>query len=123
MYSLVLSFQDWNGLGDPEWVGLANYERLIGDQTFWLSIRNTLIIFVLSTFPMLVIALGMGAPGLAPGGVDREVRRLFQARDALAAEIGEQLGEAGQAVAFGVATGRGCGHVATAFEFLQGFHR
>jgi cellobiose transport system permease protein len=61
MYSLVLSFQDWNGLGDPEWVGLANYERLIGDQTFWLSIRNTLIIFVLSTFPMLVMALVIAA--------------------------------------------------------------
>ena len=57
LYSLVLSFQDWNGLGAPEWVGLANYERLIGDATFWLSIRNTLIIFALSTFPMLIIAL------------------------------------------------------------------
>jgi cellobiose transport system permease protein len=61
MYSLVLSFQDWNGLGDPEWVGLANYQRLVGDPTFWLSIRNTLIIFVLSTFPMLVIALVVAA--------------------------------------------------------------
>lgn len=61
LYSLVLSFQDWNGLGSPEWVGLANYERLIGDQTFWLSIRNTLVIFALSTFPMLVIALVIAA--------------------------------------------------------------
>lgn len=61
LYSFVLSFQEWNGLGAPEWVGLANYQRLVADPTFWLSIRNTLIIFVLSTVPMLVIALVVAA--------------------------------------------------------------
>lgn len=61
LYSLVLSFQKWNGLGDATWVGLDNYAALIGDDTFWLSLRNTVVIFVLSTVPMLVLALVVAA--------------------------------------------------------------
>jgi cellobiose transport system permease protein len=60
-YSLVLSFQDWNGLGAPEWVGTENFMRLFSDDTFWLSVRNTFVIFVLSTFPMLIIAIVVAA--------------------------------------------------------------
>ncbi|MRG58773.1 ABC transporter permease subunit [Agromyces sp. CFH 90414] len=60
-YSLVLSFQDWNGLGAPEWVGTSNFERLFTDGTFWLAVRNTFVIFVLSTFPMLAIAITIAA--------------------------------------------------------------
>ncbi|WIJ46878.1 carbohydrate ABC transporter permease [Curtobacterium citreum] len=61
LYSLVLSFQDWNGLGDPTWVGLENFQKLFADPTFYLSIRNTFVIFALSTFPMLVIAIAVAA--------------------------------------------------------------
>jgi len=60
-YSLVLSFQDWNGLGAAKWTGIDNYTRLFTDPTFWLSVRNTFVIFVLSTFPMLLIALAVAA--------------------------------------------------------------
>ncbi len=60
-YSLVLSFQKWNGLGAPEWVGLDNYVLLVSDETFWLSVRNTFVIFALSTIPMMIIALVVAA--------------------------------------------------------------
>lgn len=60
-YSLVLSFQKWNGLGSPEWVGLDNYVRLATDDTFWLAVRNTFVIFALSTIPMMIIALVVAA--------------------------------------------------------------
>jgi cellobiose transport system permease protein len=60
-YSLVLSFQKWNGLGSPEWVGLDNYLRLVSDETFWLSVRNTFVIFALSTIPMMILALVVAA--------------------------------------------------------------
>ena len=60
-YSLVISLQSWSGLGQPLFVGLSNYEQLFADDTFWLSIRNTLTIWALSTFPMLVIALVVAA--------------------------------------------------------------
>jgi cellobiose transport system permease protein len=61
LYSLVLSFQKWNGLGDATWIGLGNYQALIADQTFWLSVRNTFFIFGISTIPMLLIALVVAA--------------------------------------------------------------
>jgi cellobiose transport system permease protein len=61
VYSLLLSFQDWNGLGTAEWVGADNFTRLLSDATFWLSIRNTLVIFLLSTVPMLFFAILVAA--------------------------------------------------------------
>jgi cellobiose transport system permease protein len=44
-----------------EWdfVGLANYRELLGDDYFWNAVENTLGIFVLSTVPQLVLALGI----------------------------------------------------------------
>lgn len=61
LYSLVLAFQSWNGLGTPKWVGFQNFVRLAQDETFLLSIRNTFVIFTLSTFPMLIFAIAIAA--------------------------------------------------------------
>ncbi|TKV62022.1 sugar ABC transporter permease [Nakamurella flava] len=61
VYSLVLSFQKWNGLGTPVWVGFQNFIDLFTDETFYLAIRNTFIIFALSTIPMLILALVLAA--------------------------------------------------------------
>ena len=60
-YSLVLAFQKWNGLGTPTFVGLENFTNLFTDPTFYLAIRNTFVIFLLSTIPMLVLALILAA--------------------------------------------------------------
>jgi multiple sugar transport system permease protein len=58
--SLVLSFTNWDMVSDPELVGLANYERMIGDEQLWVSMRNTVVLALLS------IPLGMAASlGLA----------------------------------------------------------
>lgn len=61
LFSMYLAFQRWNGLGDMEYVGLANFRYLMEDSTFWLSLRNTVIIWVLSTVPMLCLALVIAA--------------------------------------------------------------
>ncbi|MGW1932448.1 carbohydrate ABC transporter permease [Streptomyces sp. NPDC001919] len=45
--------------GDVEWRGLGNYTALFTDEYFWLSLRNTFTIGVLSTVPQLVMALGL----------------------------------------------------------------
>jgi multiple sugar transport system permease protein len=55
--SLLLSFSKWNIIGDPEWVGLDNYRDMIGDRTFWVSIRVTLKYLVLSVPLYIVIGL------------------------------------------------------------------
>lgn len=40
-WALVLSFQKWNGFTEPEFVGFANYARLVRDSDFWDSVLHT----------------------------------------------------------------------------------
>lgn len=51
--ALVMSFQKYN-IMNSTWVGLDNYERLVKDDTFWKSIRNTLI-FTVGTVPVNIL--------------------------------------------------------------------
>ncbi|WP_082236035.1 carbohydrate ABC transporter permease [Halobacillus massiliensis] len=42
LYSLYLSFTDFDMMGTPNWIGLANYERMFtGDPTFWQAMKVT----------------------------------------------------------------------------------
>lgn len=50
--SLALSFTNWQGVAGGSWVGLGNYERLIGDESFRRAVRNTALIWIL-TVPLL----------------------------------------------------------------------
>jgi cellobiose transport system permease protein len=56
-FSLYLSFHRWDGLGSMEYAGLSQYSYLLSDAQFWHAIGNTLIIWAISTLPMLFIAL------------------------------------------------------------------
>ncbi|MBW4654539.1 MAG: sugar ABC transporter permease [Kaiparowitsia implicata GSE-PSE-MK54-09C] len=38
----------------PQWVGLANFQRLAGDRTFWQTLRNTLL-YLIGVVPLLVL--------------------------------------------------------------------
>lgn len=59
LYSLYLSLFEWNGLSPArEFVGLANYARLLTSGEFWNSLRVTLLYAVGVTF--LALALGLG---------------------------------------------------------------
>jgi multiple sugar transport system permease protein len=42
VYSIGLSFVRYSGFQPPVWLGLQNYQRLIGDDLFWQSLYNTL---------------------------------------------------------------------------------
>ncbi|MBO7748103.1 sugar ABC transporter permease [Paenibacillus sp. MWE-103] len=57
LYTLYLSFMKWDGFTDPVYVGFANYTRLLHDTFFYQTIWNTLIIWVLSNTPQLILAL------------------------------------------------------------------
>jgi multiple sugar transport system permease protein/alpha-1,4-digalacturonate transport system permease protein len=39
--ALALSFMKWDSYSDPEWVGLANFRRMVGSDTFWTALTNT----------------------------------------------------------------------------------
>jgi multiple sugar transport system permease protein len=60
--SLVLSFTNWDLLQPAQWVGLANYKRvLFGPSQFWLAMGNTayyaLILVPLSIVVALILAV------------------------------------------------------------------
>ncbi len=44
--AFYLSLTRWNGVGEPEWVGLANYEALLKDRTFRTALTNNLAILI-----------------------------------------------------------------------------
>lgn len=56
--SFVLSFMQWDLLGAPRWVGLANYQDLAGDPLFYRVMLQTLC-FVLS-YVVLDVLLALG---------------------------------------------------------------
>jgi multiple sugar transport system permease protein len=47
--AIVLSFQNWNLLGDKTWAGLDNYARLWADPVFWKVFRNTFVYLIIGT--------------------------------------------------------------------------
>ena len=50
LYSLELSFFDWNGIGTKTFVGVQNYINLFTkDPLFFKSLKNTVILMVFST--------------------------------------------------------------------------
>lgn len=57
IYSIYISFTDWQLLGDPTFIGAENYERLVNDPDFWVVLKNTLI-FAAGLVPInIVLAL------------------------------------------------------------------
>ena len=59
VYNGVVAMRHWR-LDDPSndgWAGMANFERLWGDEDFWNALYNTFGIFAFSTIPQLFFAL------------------------------------------------------------------
>ncbi len=56
--SLLLTLFQWDLLTPPEFIGLANYRRLLGDNEFWAALGHTLT-FIAGYLP-LVLLLGLG---------------------------------------------------------------
>jgi cellobiose transport system permease protein len=62
LYTAWVSLHDWQLIdGDQGFVGFANYTELLADSHFWNALANTLSLFVLSTVPQLLAALGLAA--------------------------------------------------------------
>ncbi len=57
--SLGLTLYEWALLTPPRFVGLGNFQRLIGDHNFWATLAHTLY-FIVGYIPLvMVIALGV----------------------------------------------------------------
>jgi cellobiose transport system permease protein len=57
VFSLGVSLYDWRGITPGGFVGLANYQLLLRDPSFYTALRNTLFIWVGSVPPMILLAL------------------------------------------------------------------
>ncbi|GCE47359.1 cellobiose transport system permease protein [Thermosporothrix hazakensis] len=59
LFTLYLSFQKWDGIGEMKFIGLNNFIFALTDPKFGKSIINTFLIWFMSTIPMLFLALLM----------------------------------------------------------------
>lgn len=50
------SFTKYSGIGKAKFIGLENYVRLFKDKVFWVSLKNTLIIFVMAFVLLLTLS-------------------------------------------------------------------
>jgi multiple sugar transport system permease protein len=58
---LRMSFFDWSlvGTGTTDFLGIANYRELFGDPDFWASLWHTILFTLLTTPPLVLLALGL----------------------------------------------------------------
>ena len=54
--SIAISFYAWDGMGEKEYVGMANYVELMDDEAFYTSLKNNIIWLVLY---MLAVPAGL----------------------------------------------------------------
>lgn len=55
--NIAISFTKWQGIGAPEWIGLANYQRAMEDAVFWASFKNNLLLILAMTVLPTIIGL------------------------------------------------------------------
>ena len=76
IYTLILSFFSWNGIGEKTWVGLNNYIKLITtDTSFFKSLGNVFVI-VLGYLPITLVLAFLIAILLYSKSL--KLRRMFQ---------------------------------------------
>lgn len=59
LFTFYVALFDWNPIGEHVFIGLDNFTRLFADTRFWDAAWNTISIWLLSTVPQLLLALGL----------------------------------------------------------------
>jgi multiple sugar transport system permease protein len=54
---LFMSFFKWNLIGKAKFSGLSNFQRLIHDPNFYISLKNTLVFLVIALLPLIILSL------------------------------------------------------------------
>lgn len=54
---IFISFFKWNLIGTARYYGLANFQKLISDRFFYISLQNTLLFFVLTLPPLVILSI------------------------------------------------------------------
>ncbi len=62
LYTGYVSVHEWSLIGgEGDFVGLENFQFVLGQEKFWVSLRNTFSIFLFSSVPQVIIALVIAA--------------------------------------------------------------
>ena len=54
--AIYYSFTKYSGIGKARFIGFSNYIQLFQDKVFWVSLKNTVIIFVLAFVLLLTLS-------------------------------------------------------------------
>jgi raffinose/stachyose/melibiose transport system permease protein len=57
LVTIAASFTRWNGVNPPTWIGLANYQRAMGDTKFWASFSNNLLMIIAVTIVPTILGI------------------------------------------------------------------
>ncbi|HXH33784.1 MAG TPA: sugar ABC transporter permease [Plantibacter sp.] len=53
--AFVIAFMKWDSYSPPEWVGFANFARLLRDESFWIALGNTAY-YAAGHIPLTILA-------------------------------------------------------------------
>lgn len=62
-----MSLHNWPLIGQPRWVGTANYQRIVSDNAFWDALWFTVKYTVAATFGLLGVAFALALMVQSPG--------------------------------------------------------
>ena len=69
VYTAWVSLNDWDLIGGAgQFIGFDNFTKVLGDGAFWVALRNTISIFIITMVPHLIIGLAIAA------ALDRNLR-------------------------------------------------
>ena len=57
LWTVVISFTEWNGIGSPRPAGLFNYTQMLKDDMFWESFFNTFVYWISGFCGIIVFAV------------------------------------------------------------------
>lgn len=59
IFSFILAFMKWDSFNKAEYVGLANFQKMLQDDTFWISLKNTFL-YTIGVVPLtLICSIGL----------------------------------------------------------------
>lgn len=82
-----ISLHKWGLMGKQDFLGFANYAKLLTDNNFWGALRNTLVFTVITTPLLVVTALVLALFANRPNRIKRGLRILYYLPSVLSVSV------------------------------------
>lgn len=82
-----VSLHKWGLMGKQDFLGFANYAKLLTDNNFWGALRNTLVFTVITTPLLVVTALVLALFANRPNRIKRGLRILYYLPSVLSVSV------------------------------------